>query len=71
MSSNLVTLTTFPSRLEAEMAKEKLESMGIKSFVSSGDAGGMRPSPFAYSAGAELTVREEDVPKAREILDIA
>ncbi|MBP6945152.1 DUF2007 domain-containing protein [Patescibacteria group bacterium] len=69
MKSNILTLKKFSTRLEAEMAKEVLESVGIKSFLSADDGGGMRPAPFAYSMGVELIVREEDVQRAKEILD--
>ncbi|MBP7006050.1 DUF2007 domain-containing protein [Patescibacteria group bacterium] len=69
MASHLITIKTFPSRLEAEMAKQLLASFGIPSFVSADDAGGMRPAPFAYSLGAELIIREEDALKSKEILD--
>ncbi len=68
MSSSLITVRTFPSRFEAELAKLALESVGIKSFVSADDAGGMRPAPFAYSIGAELIVRQTDMQKATDAL---
>ncbi len=71
MSTRLVTLKTFPSRLEAEIAKGKLDSFGMQSFVSADDAGGMRPAPFAYSVGAELVIKEEDAQKANSILNDA
>lgn len=68
MGSHLLPVKFFPSRLEAEIAKGTLESAGIKAFISADDAGGMRPAPFAYSAGVELIVREEDAQSAKEIL---
>lgn len=71
MASRLITIKTFSSRMEAEMAKQLLASFGILSFVSADDAGGMRPAPFAYSAGTELVVREEDAEKSISILDSA
>lgn len=69
MSHTLVTLTLYPTRIDAEVAKATLEAMGIKAMVSADDAGGMMSAPFAYTAGAELIVREEDVEKAKKILE--
>lgn len=69
MSHPLVTLKIFPTRVEAEIAKSLLESMGIKAMVSADDAGGMMAAPFAYTAGVELIVREEDLDKAKKILE--
>jgi len=70
MSHSLVTLITFPTRIEAEIAKSTLEAAGIKAMVSADDAGGMLPTPFAYTSGAELTIREQDREKAKAILGI-
>ena len=70
MASQLVCVATFPTRLEADLAKSLLESAGIKSFVSADDAGGMRPGVFSYTAGVELVVREEDLTRAKELLAI-
>jgi len=66
--NTIVTVQTYSSRIEAEIAKGLLESEGIKALISADDAGGMRPFPFAYSNSVELKVREEDVEKAKEIL---
>lgn len=68
MNGTLVTLAVFPSRFEAECARERLASSKILSFVSADDAGGMRPAPFSYAFGAELVVRAEDASRSREIL---
>lgn len=70
MSHSLVTLKTFSTRIEAEIAKSTLEAAGIKAMVSADDAGGMLPTPFAYTSGAELTIREQDREKAKAILGI-
>lgn len=70
MNHSLITLTTFPTRIEAEIAKSRLETAGIKAMISADDAGGMLPTPFAYTAGTELTVREQDVEQAKAILEI-
>lgn len=66
--SKFVTVHTFPSRIEAELAKSLLESHEVNSIVMADDAGGMRPYPMSYSYGVELKVSEEDAEKARSIL---
>ena len=68
MSTHLITFRTFPTRIEAELAKSLLEAAGIKAMISADDAGGMRPTPFAYTSGVELIIREEDVDRANEVL---
>lgn len=68
MSTHLITFRTFPTRIEAELAKSLLEAAGIKAMISADDAGGMLPTPFAYTSGVELILREEDVERAKEVL---
>lgn len=65
----LVTLATFSSRIEAEIARGKLKAHGIDSHISADDAGGAVPSPMAYSYGARLMVHEEDMEKATSVLN--
>ncbi len=67
--SKLITVSTFNSRLEAEVVKGLLETHGIKSIIMADDAGGMRPFPIAYVQGVELKVLEKDLKKAKRILD--
>jgi hypothetical protein len=66
--SDLVAVKSFPTRLEAEMARVLLEEQGIPALVSADDAGGMRPWPFSYQFGAEVRVRAEDAAAARDVL---
>lgn len=66
--ANLVTVSSYPSRIEAEVAKGLLESNGIKSAITADDAGGMEPYPMSNSYGVRLKVSEEDFEKAQEIL---
>jgi len=55
----------FKSRIDADIAKSRLEAEGIASIVSSDDAGGMYP-PLSSVVG--LQVRKKDAKKAKEIL---
>jgi hypothetical protein len=63
--SDLITLTTFGSSAEAQIAKGILDAAGIDSMIRSDDAGGMYPA----IGGANLLVRAEDVEKAKATLE--
>lgn len=67
--ATLVTVKVYSMRVEAEVAKGLLEAHNIQSFIAADDAGGMRPFPMSYSYGVELKVAEEDLEKAKKILD--
>ena len=61
----LVTVCTFPSTADAQIAKGVLDEIGIESMIRSDDAGGMYPA----MGGAELLVRAEDAEKASQVLN--
>jgi putative signal transducing protein len=63
-SSDLVTLSTFRSSADAQIAKGVLDAAGIDSMIRADNAGGMYPA----ISGAELLVRSEDLEKARDAL---
>jgi hypothetical protein len=65
---NIVAIRTFINEFEAERAKGILEAEGIECCVSSDDIGGMGP-PQQLIEGIKLLVLEEDVKRAKEILD--
>ena len=65
-SDELVTVSTFPSAVDAEIAKGVLNDAGIESMIRSDNAGGMYPA----LGGADLVVRAEDVEKASEALGL-
>ena len=60
----LVTVATFRSTVDAEIAKGVLDDARIESMIRSDNAGGMYPA----IGGAELVVRAEDAEKAAEAL---
>jgi len=60
----LVVVSTFRSRTDAQIAKGVLDEVGIESMVRADDAGGM----YRGIAEAELLVRAEDVDKAKDAL---
>lgn len=63
-SSELVSLSTFRSTADAQIAKGILDEVGIESMVRADNAGGMYPA----ISGAELLVRAEDAQKASDAL---
>ncbi len=67
-TENTVIIKTFTNKFEAERAKGILEEEGIECLVSSDDVGGMGP-PQQLIQGIKLLVLEEDVKRAKEILD--
>ena len=63
-SPELITVSTFRSMADAQIAKGILDEAGIESMIRSDNAGGMYPA----LAGADLLVNAEDVEKATEEL---
>jgi hypothetical protein len=63
-SSDLITISTFRSTADAQIAKGILDEAGIESMIRADNAGGMYPA----MGGAELLVRSEDVHKAQDAL---
>ena len=67
MSTKSVTVGTFRSVADAQIAKGVLDQAGIESIIRADNAGGMYPA----LSGADLAVRAEDAEKAAEILKSA
>jgi Putative prokaryotic signal transducing protein len=63
-SLDLISVSTFRSTADAQIAKGVLDEAGIESMIRADNAGGMYPA----ISGAELLVRSEDVEKARDAL---
>ncbi|MFZ3386437.1 MAG: hypothetical protein WA120_04615 [Candidatus Hydromicrobium sp.] len=63
-----LTVKTFNSRIDAEIAKSYLESFGIKAEIFSDDAGQSYPS-FQSMRGVKLLACRKDFQKARKLLD--
>ena len=66
-SEELVTVGRFPDLATAGMAQAALESAGIESMLTGGNATGLIP----YAFESLLQVRPEDEPGARALLDQA
>ncbi len=63
-----LTIKTFGSRIEAEIAKSYLESFGIKTEILSDDAG-QTISSLESVRGVKLITSPKNLQKARNLLD--
>ena len=63
--NDLVTVSTFRSVADAQVAKGILDESGVESLVRSDNAGGMYPPLDSV----DLLVRAEDIEKATEALN--
>ena len=63
-TSELVSVSTFRSTADAQIAQGILDEAGIESMIRSDNAGGMYPA----MDGTNLLVRAEDVTRANEAL---
>ena len=69
MPDNLVCVTTFHYRHEAELARGALEANGIEATVVADDMGSEIPSLDLHQ-GVAVFVREADLARAREVLKV-
>ena len=64
---DLITIRTFSSEFEANIAKSALEAFGIPCMLSHDDCGGQRPH-LTLTGGIQLVVRSADAERAEEVL---
>jgi hypothetical protein len=64
----IVTIGSYSTEVEAQVAQAMLEANGVASIILRDDAGGMLPS-LHILANVKLAVQEEDSDLAKEILD--
>jgi hypothetical protein len=64
---NMITVGTYRTRSDAELAQAALVVAGIQSVLEADDAGGAYP--FDLSGGARLLVSDTDAAEALEILE--
>jgi len=67
MPEGMTRVRTFPSQLEGEMARGRLEALGVTAILQSDNCGGQHPE-FDPRSGVHLLVADADLEKAREIL---
>ena len=66
---NMICIKTYNSRLETNVDKRYLQSLGIEATIQADDAGGVCPFPFHNSpTGVLLLVKNDDLKKAKEEL---
>lgn len=63
----LVTIRTFLTKIDADLAATVLEAAGIASVIRADDCGGIRP--HLWMGGIELLVASDEADAARAILD--
>ncbi len=68
--SQTVTIQSYATRVDAEMAKSLLESNYIRAIVEGDDCGGLRPEIAFSSGGFDLIVFQDDVDYAKELLQL-
>ena len=66
--SQLITLATYNSRVEAELVKGLLLLNDIRSIISADDEGGLMAYPFSLVRGVSVIIAEKDLKHAREII---
>jgi hypothetical protein len=66
-AERIVVLRTYASEFEARVAMTALDAVGIAATVRVDDASGLNPA-LAFSRGAELLVRAEDLAAAEDTL---
>ncbi len=66
MRDEFITVSTFQTVLEAELARSVLEAAGIESFIHAPHANALYPGILGE---VKLQVREDDLDTAKDILD--
>ena len=66
-TSWLVTVRSFSNDIDADIARQHLESEGIRAFIRKDDYGGMQPY-LQTALGAFLEVHEDDAEEAERVL---
>jgi hypothetical protein len=69
MRDGMTRLETYTSEIEAEIAKGRLETLGVTVVLEKDNCGGMRPH-LDLQAGVKLYVPDEELDKARDILEV-
>ena len=67
MREGMTRLETFTKEIDAEIAKGRLETLGVTVVLESDNCGDMHPH-FDMQAGVKLYVPDEELEKARDIL---
>jgi hypothetical protein len=66
--SQLITLATYNSRVEAELVKGLLLSNDVHAVIMADDEGGMMAYPFSLVKGVRVIIAEKDLKLAKAII---
>ena len=69
MPDGMTRIETYISEIEAEIAKGRLEALGVQVLLTRDNCGGMGPQ-FNLQQGVRLHIADQDLEKAREILTL-
>ena len=67
MSEEIVVLRVFDNELEAQMAQQRLQDSGVRTFIFKDDGGGMEPH-LQRTNGVRLVLNSADAERAEDIL---
>ena len=67
MSEEVIVLKTFNNEIDARMAQQLLQEMGVSAFVLKDDGGGMEPH-LQRTIGVRLLVNRANAEQAHQIL---
>ncbi len=70
MTDKLVTLASYSDPIQARMVSQRLEAVGIPTYVNGDTSAGLLGGFNASIATVKLDVAESDVERAREVLDV-
>ena len=65
---DFVTIATYDTRIQAELARGLLNSEGIQAIIQADDEGGMMAYPFSLVRGVRLQVAANDQEKAEKVI---
>ena len=65
---NTIIIKTYPSRIEAEIGRSKLEASGIKTIILADDAGGQESYLLNATGFVKLLVFKKDYTTAKKLL---
>jgi hypothetical protein len=66
----LVTVASYPDVAEAQLARERLETEGIRAFVIDAQTAGVMPFLTSSTGGVRVQVEPKDEERAREVLEV-
>ena len=69
MRNTFITVKSFSTRIEAEIARGLLKVNKIDSIIAADDVGGMKPFLVFFKSGVKLKVAAKDLKLAKQIIE--